>query len=293
MKIGFAALAACAGLTACAGSQPRSGAAEQAGTSGEEKLIFVQGAAGRLRVSDGGRGTGIPVVFVHGLGSNWMVWREQLDHFRKTRRAVAYDQRAHGESDAPKDGDYRIPAMAEDLHAVVARLGIDRFFLVGHSMAGTVVSAYQGRYPGSLAGVVYVDAVGDMTKTPPDVVAALEKKESSPEYGTEQMVADYGRMVSPKARPETRKAVLDAAAKFSPRAFAGIRSSMVRYDPRPDVERYRGPKLAVEVAGNEFPGMASHLPDVKRETIPDVSHWLMLDNPEALDEKLDAFFAGH
>jgi pimeloyl-ACP methyl ester carboxylesterase len=254
--------------------------------------MFVHGPAGQLRVSDGGQGSAVPVVFVHGLGSNFLVWREQLDHFRKTRRAIAYDQRAHGESDAPKDGDYRIQSMAADLRAVVTTLGIERFYLVGHSMAGVVLSAYQGKYPDSLAGVVYVDAVGDMSQLDRNAVAAIEKRESSPDYGSKEMVEDYGRMVSAKARPETRQAVLDAASRFSPRAFAAIRSSMVRYDPKLDVERYRGPKLAVEVQGNEFPGMASHLPGVKLETIPDVSHWLMLDDPGALDEKLDAFLAG-
>ena len=291
MRIRTGLSAVCAGFLACAASQPRP-AGEQTRNPGEEKPMFVQGPAGRLRVSDGGQGTGLPVVFVHGLGSNWMVWREQLDHFRKTRRAVAYDQRAHGESDVPRDGDYRIQSMAADLRAVVTGLGIDRFFLVGHSMAGVVVSAYQGRYPDLLAGVVYVDAVGDMSQLDRDAVAAIEKRESSPDYGSKEMVADYGRMVGPKARAETRQAVLDAASRFSPRAFAAIRSNMVRYAPTLDVERYRGPKLAVEVQGNEFPGMASHLPGVKRETIPDVSHWLMLDSPAALDEKLDAFFAG-
>jgi pimeloyl-ACP methyl ester carboxylesterase len=289
MRIGTGLIAACAGLLACASGQPK----PTAGAPNVEKLMFVQGPAGRLRISDGGQGNALPVVFVHGLGSNRMVWREQLDHFRKTRRAVAYDQRAHGESDAPKDGDYRIESMAKDLHAVVAALGIDRFYLVGHSMAGAVLSAYEGRYPDSLAGVVYVDAVGDMSQLDRDAVAAIEKRESSPDYGSKEMVADYTDMVGPKARPQTRQAVLEAASRFSPRAFAAIRSSMVRYDPRLDVERYRGPKLAVEVQGNEFPGMASHLPGVKRETIPEVSHWLMLDNPGALDEKLDAFFAGH
>jgi len=286
MRIRTGLFAACAGILACASAEPK-----PTGT-GVERLMFVQGPAGRLRVSDGGQGPGLPVVFVHGLGSNFLVWREQLDHFRKTRRAVAYDQRAHGESDAPKDGDYRIESMAADLRAVVAGLGIERFFLVGHSMAGTVLSAYEGRYPDSLAGVVYVDAVGDMTQLDRDAVAAIEKRESSSDYGSKELVADYTRMVGPKARPETRQAVLDAASRFSPRAFAAIRSNMVRYDPRLDVERYRGPKLAVEVQGNEFPGMASRLPGVKRETIAEVSHWLMLDNPRALDEKLDAFFAG-
>jgi len=270
-------------LAACAGTQPKATA--------QEKLMFVQGPAGKLRVSDGGQG-GVPVVFVHGLGSEWKVWREQLDHFRKTRRAVAYDQRAHGESDAPKNGDYRIESMAEDLHAVVKSLGIDRFFLVGHSMAGTVVSAYQGKHPETLAGVVYVDAVGDMSGLPRDAVEKVEKREAAPDYDTNEMVQDYERMVGPKARPATREAVLESASRFSPRAFAAIRRSMVRYDPKEDVERYRGPKLAVEVEGNDFPGMASKLPDVKKRTIPNVSHWLMLDDPASLDKALDAFFAG-
>jgi pimeloyl-ACP methyl ester carboxylesterase len=271
-------------LVACAGTQPKP-------DSRQEKLMFVQGPAGKLRVSDGGQG-GVPVVFVHGLGSNFQVWRAQLDHFRQTRRAVAYDQRAHGESDAPKNGDYRIESMAEDLHAVVKSLGIDRFFLVGHSMAGTVVSAYQGRYPDTLAGVVYVDAVGDMSGLPRDAVEKVEKREAAPDYDTNEMVQDYERMVGPKARPATRQAVLESASRFSPRAFAAIRRSMVRYDPKEDVERYRGPKLAVEAEGNDFPGMASKLPGVKKRTIPNVSHWLMLDDPAALDKALDAFFAG-
>jgi pimeloyl-ACP methyl ester carboxylesterase len=294
-------LAALCLVVACAGRQPKPATSGGAGASDvrrpeayafEEKLMFVQGPVGKLRVSDGGEGGGVPVVFVHGLGSTFHVWRAQLDHFRQTRRAVAYDQRAHGESDAPKNDDYRIESMAEDLHAVVRSLGIDRFFLVGHSMAGTVVSAYQGKHPDTLAGVVYVDAVGDMSGLPRDAVEKIEKREAAPGYDTNEMVQDYERMVGPKARPATRQAVLESASRFSPRAFAAIRRSMVRYDPKEDVERYRGPKLAVEVEGNDFPGMASKLPGVKKRTIPDVSHWLMLDDPGSLDKALDAFFAG-
>src|SRR5205814_9389999 len=107
------------------------------------------------------------------------------------------------------------------------------------SMGWPVVSACAGPDPDSRAGVVDVDAVGDRSRPDRDAVAAVEKRESSPDYGTEQMVPDYGQMVSPKARPPTRKAVLDTASRFSPRAFAAIRSSMVRYDPMLDVERYR------------------------------------------------------
>ena len=39
--------------------------------------------------------------------------------------------------------------------------------------------------------------------------------------------------------------------------------------------------------------MASNLPGMARRTVPNVSHWLMLDDPAALDRELDAFLAAY
>jgi pimeloyl-ACP methyl ester carboxylesterase len=48
--------------------------------------------------------------------------------------------------------------------------------------------------------------------------------------------------------------------------------------------------LAVEAEGADFPIMASQVvPRASRETIAGVSHWLMMDDPEAFDRALDAF----
>ena len=47
-------------------------------------------------------------------------------------------------------------------------------------------------------------------------------------------------------------------------------------------------KLHVEESGrSENPMLASHLPGVRRLTIPGVSHWLMLDDPAASNRALD------
>src|SRR5712671_7337227 len=123
-----------------------------------ERISFVHGGEGKLRVSDGGEG-GVPVVLVHGLGSELETWRPVLDRLRRSRRAIAYDQRGHGQSDPA--GEYSIAALAGDLARVVDELGLPRFWLAGHSFSGTVVSAYAADHSDKLAGVVYVDAVGD------------------------------------------------------------------------------------------------------------------------------------
>src|SRR5947209_20342670 len=98
-----------------------------------------------LNISDGGGGAAIPVVLHHGLGADLHVWDAALAHLRGSRRAVAFDARGHGLS--PKAPDYTVELLAQDLDEVVQGLGIDRFWLVGHSLAGGVISAYAGMKP--------------------------------------------------------------------------------------------------------------------------------------------------
>ena len=113
---GIVALGACASQRD--GTREPRGLAAEPGDSAKERLYFIDGKAGRLRISDGGH-EGTPVLFLHGLGCRIDCWRAQLDHLRPFRRAVTYDQRGHGDSDRARDGVYTIAALAEDLEAVV------------------------------------------------------------------------------------------------------------------------------------------------------------------------------
>src|SRR5258705_12303533 len=100
-----------------------------------ERFSFVKGGAGKLRVSDGGEG-GEPVVLVHGLGSELETWRPVLDRLRTSRRAIADDQRGHGQSD--RAGEYSIAALAADLDGGGREMALPRFWLVGDTLSGTV-----------------------------------------------------------------------------------------------------------------------------------------------------------
>src|SRR5262245_36881211 len=41
--------------------------------------------------SEAGGGEHLPIVFLHGVGSDKSVWRPQLEHFGAERRAIAFD----------------------------------------------------------------------------------------------------------------------------------------------------------------------------------------------------------
>jgi pimeloyl-ACP methyl ester carboxylesterase len=69
----------------------------------------LAGPTGALHVDDGGAG-GLPVIFVHAFAGDAAQWSAQLQHLRRTRRAVALDLRGHGRSAPPANGDYRVEA---------------------------------------------------------------------------------------------------------------------------------------------------------------------------------------
>ena len=119
-------------------------------------LMEIPGPDGSLHVDDGGAGD-LAVVFVHAFGGNTTHWAAQLEHLRQEERAVALDLRGHGFSQPPADGDYRMESMAGDIDAVVNKIGLQKFILVGHSMGGSVAIAYAGLHPERVAGLVLVD----------------------------------------------------------------------------------------------------------------------------------------
>jgi pimeloyl-ACP methyl ester carboxylesterase len=91
-------------------------------------------------------GDGDPVVLVHGFAStkeiNWVFpgWITTLRRAR--RRAIALDNRGHGQSSKLyRPQDYTIAAMASDALALLDHLGIGRADVIGYSM-GARISAY-------------------------------------------------------------------------------------------------------------------------------------------------------
>ena len=116
--------------------------------------LFVDSGGIRLAVRDYG-GEGRPLIFVHGgPGPNLVSWdrfaRRMVDRFR----AIAYDQRGHGQSDDATD--YSYAALAGDIQAISDTLGLDGHIVVGHSWGGMIALVYANLYP-ECAGVVAVD----------------------------------------------------------------------------------------------------------------------------------------
>ena len=104
-------------------------------------------------------GTGSPTVLLEaGLGSTSDVWYQVQPQLARSTRVCAYDRAGLGGSD-PGPTPRTSATIVSELHTLLARAGIaGPYVLVGHSIAGYHLRLFAHRYPGTVVGMVLVDA---------------------------------------------------------------------------------------------------------------------------------------
>lgn len=247
--------------------------------------LMIKGAAGNIHVNDGGE-SGIPVVFVHSFLGDTYQWSGQVDHLRSYRRAVAFDLRGHGKSDAPVNNDYSVESFVKDIEAVVDHLKLDRFVLVGHSMGGSAAIAYAGKNPERVAGLLLVGTPGKTSpETSKPIIASLE----SDKYDT--VMKNYMKQLTQDARPATFDQVMSRMEKMPKQASVAIIKSVFKYDPLPDLRKYPGPTMIVSaIREEELPNtLSKSFPAIPNKIIDGTSHWVQMDKPVEFNAVLDGF----
>lgn len=86
------------------------------------------------------------VVLSNSLGSDHRMWDAALPALEETFRVVRYDTRGHGASPVPA-GPYSIDDLADDLVALLDRLGVGRSAIVGLSLGGMIAMRVAVRHP--------------------------------------------------------------------------------------------------------------------------------------------------
>jgi pimeloyl-ACP methyl ester carboxylesterase len=98
-------------------------------------------------------GEGPVLVLVHGITESRRSWDPLVPALAAHHTVVMADLRGHGESG--RGPQYDLGAMASDVHELVDQLELSDVVLVGHSLGGTVVTAYAAAF--GCRGVVNVD----------------------------------------------------------------------------------------------------------------------------------------
>ena len=114
----------------------------------------------RLWYTDSG-GNGVPLILLHANTGNADGWQYNIPGFVEAGyRVVAFDRRGWGRSTANPDTGPQPGTIADDLHALVEHLGIDRFHLVGVAGGGFAAYDYVLWHPERLRSLVIAASSG-------------------------------------------------------------------------------------------------------------------------------------
>jgi non-heme chloroperoxidase len=106
------------------------------------------------------RGSGKPVLLVHGWPLNGGAWERQSAMLLASGfRVITYDRRGFGRSSAPEAG-YDYDTLAGDTAKIIDKLGLTELTLVGFSMGGGEVARYMGKYNGrGVSKVAFISSI--------------------------------------------------------------------------------------------------------------------------------------
>jgi haloacetate dehalogenase len=108
-------------------------------------------------------GSGPPVLLLHGFPQTHLMWRSVAPLLARHFTVICPDLRGYGRSGCPPSREDHAPyakrAMANDLVAVMAKLGFARFALAGHDRGGRVAYRLALDHPQSVQKVAVLDVL--------------------------------------------------------------------------------------------------------------------------------------
>jgi pimeloyl-ACP methyl ester carboxylesterase len=100
------------------------------------------------------------LVMIHGFSASTRDWDDWIRILGPHYRIISIDLPGHGLTSAPKGYKASIDGYADLIDSVTARLGAQKFVIIGNSMGGGTAWDFALRHPDRLDGLVLVDAVG-------------------------------------------------------------------------------------------------------------------------------------
>lgn len=123
--------------------------------SQDSKFVEIEG----LRIHYQEKGTGTPLVLLHGYTSSTYSWKDVFEPLSQNFRVIAVDLKGFGFSGKP-DGDYTRRAQAVLIAQILDRLKIERSWFAGNSMGGEIALNIALQNPQRIAGLILIDSAG-------------------------------------------------------------------------------------------------------------------------------------
>jgi 3-oxoadipate enol-lactonase len=247
-----------------------------------------QGAIGFI---EAGGGTAMPIVFLHGVGSDKSVWRPQLAHFGQTRRAIALDYPGYGESEPVAEANR--DDFAESILGAMDALGVGRAHICGLSLGGVIAIAMHVAAPERCASLVLADSFA----VHPDGHGIFQRSTDASRSMTMRALAEarIDMLLGSEASTELRTEVVETMAAIDPEAYRVGAEAVWLADQRERAAAVDVPTLVLCGAEDVVtpPALSEQLakliPGARMELIGAAGHLANAEQPAAFNAAIDRF----
>jgi len=250
---------------------------------------------------EAGSGPAIPILFLHGVGSDKGVWHPQIAHFGKTRRAIAIDYPGYGDS-AASEGATR-DDFARAALATLDALGVARAHICGLSLGGVVAIAMHALAPNRCSSLILADSFAVHPEGQAIHDRAVAASHAMPMRALAEARAPL--LLGAAASDAIKAEVIATMSAIDPAAYRRGAEAVWLADQRDRAAAIDVPTLVLVGAEDSItpPPLSRALADVvgtaagdrpavTLDTIASAGHLANLEQPAAFNRAVDQFLSG-
>jgi pimeloyl-ACP methyl ester carboxylesterase len=226
------------------------------------------------------------ILFIHGAGGGQYTWSYQKGFFEKEFNPVIIELPGHGESGG--ESEQEIGKYAGHVLSFMKALGLQQVFLVGHSMGGAIVQTLALSHPEVIKGIVLV-GTGARLKVLPMILEGIRNNFAETVSKINQFA--YSR----KAPSDLIEKGVSLMLQCRVEVLYGDFLACDRFDVVHEVEKIVLPTLILcgeddqltPVKYSQF--LQSRIKGSKLEVFSNAGHMVMMESPQAFNEKIGEF----
>jgi 3-oxoadipate enol-lactonase len=226
---------------------------------------------------------GAPVVFVHGAGSNHLIWNAQLAAFAGTARVYALDLPGHGRSNGA--GRNVIRSYADVVCSFLDCLSLDRAVIAGHSMGGAIAQTLGLENPDRVVGLVLAGTGARLRVSPAFLDGILNDFAGTAHQLNE---TEFALDADARLRESTEQQLLTCG----PQVVHGDLCACDAFDILSRVSEIRAPTLVICGAQDRMTPvkysryLAAKIPHAQLRLIEGAGHMSMVEKPDEVSRAL-------
>jgi 3-oxoadipate enol-lactonase len=240
------------------------------------------------------RGTGAPVILLHGIGSGHPAFRPQIEALAPRFSIYAWDAPGYGRSQDPVT-DLTLDDYAGAVLDVLAAIGTSSAHIVGVSWGGVIATRLALNAPRAVSTLSLIGSTVGRAGNPDALADLADRTEALARDGVLAWASRrVDRLLSATASASLRASVLDTmTTSVRLPGFALAAASLAQTDHRGRLREIRAPSIVMAGAEDRVTGLsdaqvlAGGIPRAKLEVIKGAGHLANQERPLTVNTVLE------